>query len=275
MTADHPHEHGHHEHHHDEPIGPEEAVRSLLLLGQTALDAGDYESAVIAYESVLKIEQDETALVNLGSLYARELGARRSFVEAARLFHQAELLGNTRAGRLCGKCMYDFIHEGFDGKKPSDLYAAMAVFVSRVYPEAEDPHQEVDHGLFAIAATHYNNGEFAEAAKVFRAGAEFAGDGLAQYYLAMLYDAGSGVEQSDLAALYWLDRAVDSGSADMALEYRDGILDAYRQSLPEGEFRQVIERLAAWCDQSTADIPADPDKAQRWREISQGCSQTG
>ena len=133
----------------------------------------------------------------------------------------------------------------------------------------------VDHGLFAIAATHYNNGEFAEAAKVFRAGAEFAGDGLAQYYLAMLYDAGSGGEQSDLAALYWLDRAVDSGSADMALEYRDGILDAYRQSLPEGEFRQVIKRLAAWCDQSTADIPADPDKAQRWREISQGCSQTG
>ncbi|MCR4871066.1 MAG: hypothetical protein K5859_07205 [Atopobiaceae bacterium] len=268
MTADHPHEHGHHEHHHDEPIGPEEAVRSLLLLGQTALDAGDYESAVIAYESVLKIGQDETALVNLGSLYARGLGARRSFVEAARLFHQAELLGNARAGKLCGKCMYDFIHEGFEDKKPSDLYAAMAVFVSRVYPEAEDPHQEVDHGLFAIAATHYNNGEFAEAAKVFRAGAEFAGDGLAQYYLAMLYDAGSGVEQSDLAALYWLDRAVDSGSADMALEYRDGMLDAYRQSLPEGEFRQVIERLAAWCERGTADIPSDPVKAQRWREIS-------
>lgn len=275
MTADHPHGHGHHDHHHDEPIGPEEAVRSLLLLGQTALDAGDFESAVIAYESVLKIEQDETALFNLGSLYARGLGARRSFVEAARLYHQAELLGNTKAGKLCGKCMYDFIHEGFEDKKPSDLYAAMAVFVSRVYPEAEDPHQEVDHGLFAVAATHYNNGEYAEAAKVFRAGAEFAGDGLAQYYLAMLYDAGSGVEQSDLAALYWLDRAVDSGSADMALEYRDGILDAYRQSLPEGEFRQVMERLAAWCEQGTADIPSDPDKAQRWREISQGCSQTG
>ena len=121
MTADHPHEHGHHEHHHDEPIGPEEAVRSLLLLGQTALDAGDFESAVIAYESVLKIGLDETALINLGSLYARGLGARRSFVEAARLFHQAELLGNTRAGKLCGKCMYDFIHEGFEDKKPSDL----------------------------------------------------------------------------------------------------------------------------------------------------------
>ena len=76
MTADHPHGHGHHDHHHDEPIGPEEAVRSLLLLGQTALDAGDFESAVIAYESVLKIEQDETALINLGSLYARGLGRR-------------------------------------------------------------------------------------------------------------------------------------------------------------------------------------------------------
>ena len=57
MTADHPHGHGHHEHHHDEPMGPEEAVRSLLLLGQAALDEGDHAAAAEAYASALKIEQ--------------------------------------------------------------------------------------------------------------------------------------------------------------------------------------------------------------------------
>ena len=261
----HLHEHG--SHHHEEPMSQEEVLNSLLLLGQVALNAGDYESAVEAYASVLQLEPNETALYNLGSFRARGLGVKQDFMEGARLFHQAELLGNDRAGKLCAKCMFDYAHEGFEDKTPTDLYAAMAVFVSRVYPEAAEPKQEVSRGLFAIASTHYNRGEYVEAAKFFRAAAEFGNDGFAQYYLATLYGAGAGVEKNDLAALYWLDCAVDNGAADIARGDRDRMIEAYRQSLSASEFRETMTTLSTWCETGALDVPVNPDKAARWGEV--------
>ena len=184
---DHHHHHAHDGHHrHEEPMTPEEAVRSLLLLGQVALGANDYESAVEAYASAIKLEPSETAHYNLASLYARGLGVRQSFLEAARLFHQAELLGNERAAKLCAKCMFDYLHEDIDEKAPADLYAAMSVFVSVVYPEAKDGKQDVNNGLYAIASTYLSRGEDARALKVFRAAADFGGDEYARSYLDML-----------------------------------------------------------------------------------------
>lgn len=263
----HHHHHTHDEHHHEEPMTQEEAVRSLLVLGQKALDANDYEAAVEAYASALKIEPNGTASFNLGSLYARGLGVRKNYLEAAKLFHQAELSGNEMAGKLCGKCMYDYIHQGFDGRRPADLYAAMAVFVTMVYPEAEDSGREIASGLFVIASTHFSKQEYAEAAKVFRAGAEFANDGFAQYYLGSLYNAGAGVEQNDLAALYWVDRAADNGAADIALPDRDAMLDSLQQGLSAEEFSAMMEELAECCESGTTDIPVDHGKAAHWREL--------
>lgn len=264
----HRHGHDHAAHHHDEPISQDEAVQSLLMLGQVALDAADYESASEAFASILKLEPNEAAFYNLGSFYARGLGVRQDFMEAARLFHQAELLGNERAAKLCRKCMFDYLLEGLGERKPADLYAEMAFFVTRVYPEAADQRKEAGSGLFAIASTLANKGAYAEAAKVFRAAAEFGNDGYAQYYLAVLYNSGAGLEENDLAALYWLDCAVDNGAADMALGDRDGMLDAYRQSLTAPEFCEMMAALADWCEAGTPDVPANPEKAARWRALA-------
>lgn len=261
------HHHEHDAHHHDEPMSQPEAVRSLLLLGQVALNARDHESAVEAYASVLKLEPNVTAFYNLGSLTARGLGVRRDYAEAARLFHQAELLGNSQAGKLCQKCLFDYACEDIESKKPADLYAELAVFVSRVYPEATDHKQEVNRGLSAVADTLLSKGEYASAAKAFRAAAEFGGDGYAQYSLAVLYHAGAGVQESDLVALYWLDCAVDNGAADVARADRDGMLAAYKEALPAEEFRAMLAELSAWCEVGTPDIPVDVAQAQRWREV--------
>ncbi len=270
-SNEHEHEsHHHHEHdlhHHEKPMTQEEVVSSLLVLAQVALDSGDYESATEAYASVLKLEPNETAQYNLGSFYARGLGVKRDFMEAARLFHQAELLGNARAGKLCGKCMFDYVHEGIDRRAPIDVYAAMAVFVSRVYPEATDQKQEVNRGLFAVAGTRFNGGSYDEAAKVFRAAAEFGNDGYAQYYLGELYLSGAGLPQNDLAALYWFDCAADNGAADVAIKSRDDILNAYRQSLSASEFSEMMAMLADWCECGTPDVPVNPAKAAQWREF--------
>lgn len=251
-----------------EPMTQEEAVRSLLTLGQVSLNAKDYESAVEAYASILKLEPNVTAFYNLGSLNARGLGTKRDFVEAARLLHRAELLGNARAGKLCGKCLFDYICEGIEDKSPADLYAAMAVFVSRVYPEADDQGLEVDHGLMAVASTLLEREEYAHAAKAYRAAAEYCNDGYAQYQLAVLYNAGAGLQKSDLAALYWLDCAVGNGAADVAANDREGLLDAFRESLSVQQFHEMMDMLANWCEKGTPDIPANTSKAAYWRTVS-------
>ncbi|MDO4538704.1 MAG: hypothetical protein Q4B54_11120 [Coriobacteriales bacterium] len=258
----------HHEHHHDKPMDSAEAVRSLLLLGQVALNAKDYESAVEAYASALQLEQDKTAAYNLASLYARGLGVPRDFVKAARHFHQAELAGNEQAGTLCRKCMFDYVEADFDTKAPAGLYAEMAVFVLQVYPEAEDQKREACNGLFAIASTYLNRGEQEKAAKVFRAAAEFGGDGYSQYYLALLYNSAAGLPKNDLASLYWLDCAVDNGAADVALEARDGLLDDFRRTLADDEFHAAMATLSNWCATGTDDVPANPEKAAYWRELA-------
>jgi len=181
-------EHGHHhEHAHDsKPMTPEDVVASLLYLAEVALASNDYESAATAYASVLQLEQNVTALYNLGSFYARGLGGKQDFMEAARLFHQVELLGNERAGKLCQKCMMDLVDAGIADKSAAELYATMAVFVSRVYPEAEDPKAETNRGLYAVGATHYNRGEFARALKVLSAAAEYGNDEDARRLLAAI-----------------------------------------------------------------------------------------
>lgn len=165
----------HHEHHdhHEEPMTPQEVVRSLLVLGQVALNAGDYESAVEAYASALQLERNDVALCNLASLYARGLGVSQDYREAAQLYHEAELLGNGLAAKLCAKCMFDYIDANIQSATPAKVYAAMAVFVSQVYPEATDQRQEVRNGLTAIGNTYLSKGEQDAANKVFTALDEF------------------------------------------------------------------------------------------------------
>ena len=163
-------EHG--SHNHDKPMSPQDAVRSLLVLAQVAQNAADYESAAEAYASALEIEPNVVALYNLGSFYARGLGVRQDFVEAARLFHQADLRGNDKAGKLCGKCMFDYAHNDMFGKTPAQLYASMAVFVSRVFPEAANPRLEARNGLLAIASTFRAKGDDDNAER-FRLAAEY------------------------------------------------------------------------------------------------------
>lgn len=194
-----PHGQAHQAHHshHAQPMSPEDVMRSLLLLGQVALDANDYASAAEAYASVLELGPNETALYNLASFHARGLGVRQDFVEAARLFHQAELLGNERAGKLCAKCMLDYVDDDLDGKTPADVYAKMAFFASKVYPEATDHVLEVNQGLLAISGTYLAKGAYASSAKAFRAAAEFGNDENAARYLAELSRAG--VVPEDLA----------------------------------------------------------------------------
>ena len=243
-------------------------VDTMLATAEVAIDKGNYELAIETYKDILKLEPDATAQYNLGSLYAHGKGIKQDFQEAAYWFHQAELLGDEQAGKLCLKCTLDFVHQDFDAKCPERLYLSTAHFIGMVYSDV-DIKLETCRTLYSIAGNHFNKLEYEKAAKLFRAAGEFGDDGYSQNYLAVLYNAGKGVAQNDLAALYWFGKAVDNGAADVALQDRDGILNAYRTNLSKEEFSVMMLRLAEWCRTGNADVPKDAKKVEYWCQIAE------
>ena len=243
-------------------------VASMLDQALTYIDAGRPEQAVDLYHRILVTEPKQpTALYNLGSLHAQGKGVAQDFLEAGYLFRQAELTGDTQAGKLCNKCLMYYMHQRMELGSAAELYADVLRFMGRVYPEA-DAELEANRQLFALAGLHFNRGEYAPAAKLFRPAAEFGNDGLSQNYLAVLYNIGGGVGKNDLAALYWFDRAVENG-AEVARKDRNGILNAYRSNFPAEDFKREMLQLSEWCDAGTEDIPRDTVKAAYWRKMAE------
>ena len=249
--------------------GSKDIIDMMVMMADMAMDRGDYAAAADQYKNILKLEPNETAQYNLGSLYAQGKGVEQDFMEGAYWFRQAELGGDEQAGKLCLKCSLDFTHQNFDQKSPEQLYTDMVRFVKHVYPEIANADLEVCRKLYAIAGNHFNKKEYAAAAKLFRAAAEFGEDGYSQNYLAVLYNAGAGVEKNDLAALYWFDKAVDNGAADIALKDRDGILNAYKTNFSPAEFFEEMMKLSGWCSIGSEDVPKNAAKAAYWREIGE------
>lgn len=244
-------------------------INMMVMMADLAMENGDYEQAVTSYKNILKLQPNETAQYNLGSLYAQGKGVRQDFMEGAYWFRQAECGGNEQAGKLCMKCSMDFVHQNFDKKSSEQLYMDMVRFVKYIYPETENVNLKVCRRLFAIAENHFNKNEYSAAAKLFRAAAEFGKDGYSQNYLAVLYNRGVGLEQNDLAALYWFDKAADNGAASVAEKDRDGMLNAYKTNFTPAEFYEEMMTLSGWCSIGHEDVPKDAAKSAFWREIGE------
>ena len=238
-------------------------------MAQVAMDKEDYDKATEVYKDILKLESNSTAAYNLGRLFAQGKGVEQNFTEGAYYFHQAELLGDEQAGKLCLKCSMDFVHQDFNDKTPEQIYTDMTHFIERVYPKANNVKLEVCRRLYAIAENHFNKEEFSEAFKLFRAAGEFGSDGYSQNYLAVLYNTGNGTEQNDIAALYWFDKAVDNGAADVALTDREGLFNHYKENFSADVFFATILKLSGWCQTGSEDVPKDEEKADYWRKIAE------
>ncbi len=244
-------------------------IETMLLTAQVAMDKGDYELAIETYKDILNLEPNATAEYNLGSMFAQGKGVEQDFMEGAYHFHQAELLGDEQSGRICLKCSMDFVNRNLNDKNPEQIYTDMAQFIKRVYPNTNDVNLEVCRTLYAVAGNHFNKQEFSEAFKLFRAAGEFGGDGYSQNYLAVLYNAGRGIEQNDIVALYWFDKAVDNGAADVAQTDRDGLLNYYKENFTADVFSATMLKLSEWCQTGSEDVPKDEAKAIYWRKIAE------
>lgn len=90
-----------------------------------------------------------------------------------------------------------------------------------------------------------------------------------QNYLAVLYNAGAGLEKDDLASLYWFDRAVDN-KVEAAKKDGEGLLNAYKNNFSAEEFYDTMQLLSRRCAVGDFDIPKDAEKAVYWRCVAEG-----
>lgn len=242
----------------------QDVIEILLMNANIFVDQGDYEHAFKEYKQIVRLQPNATAQYNLGSLYAQGKGTNQSFKTGAYWFHQAELNGDEKAGDMCLKCIMDYILESIDADTPKMLFDKMYNLAFDLEPKGDGKAFAVEK-IYGLAGHHLNKKEYTYAAKLFRAAAEFGNHGDSQNYLALLYNAGLGVEKNDLAALYWFDRAVDN-HVEAARQDRAGILNAYHTNSAPEEFFNIMEELAVDCVNGSKEIPQDVGKAAYWRE---------
>ena len=243
----------------------------LMALADVYLDKGNDELAFKTFAiAAQKFPNNERAPYNMGSMLALGKGVPQNFVEASYWFRVSASRGNEKAESLMTHCILDEMKRLLQNNTPpAEYFDCMKNNMKKI-----DANQEMDH---AERAAHYitefgnllvSQKNYPVAAKLFRIAAEFGEHGPAQNMLGVLYNAGAGVEQNDLISLYWFDKAHDNGVKE-ATPDRFGIFNAYMQNLEPEEFNQYMRKLSEWCRTGTEDIPADPEKAAFWFNVSQ------
>lgn len=245
-----------------EALQSEKVIQRMLADAKICLDSDMPEKAFETYRHIVELTPNVTAQYNLGSLYAQGKGTKQDFLQAAYWFRQAVLHGNSDAEKPLTKSTMDYLEQDISRITPYELYQKMQRYIQLLYPKGNG--NRAAETLYGLAGHHFNKREYAEAAKLFRTSAEYYHHGASQNYLAVLYNAGAGLEQDDLAALYWFDRAADNG-VEASKRDRDGILNAYFTNNSPEKFFNIMETLVKACINGTSDIPQDNEKAQYWR----------
>lgn len=254
------------EKHQPEKKDSEKRIDVMLALAESLLHDGKAEQAIEQYKRILQLCPNSTAQYSLGSLLAQGKGIQQDFCEGAYYFHQAEKNGDEVASKLVLKCELDYICQDIEKRSYAELYEKMKWFVTRVYSE-DATEEHIGRELSTIGMHLLNKKQYAEAVKLLRAAAEFCDYGQAQNYLGVLYNAGIGVEKNDLISLYWFDRATDNGF-EASRQDRDGLFNAYLNTLSEDEFVEYMEHIARWCEIGTEDIPRTLDKVEYWHRVA-------
>lgn len=176
------------------PLRLRTRICKMLIQADIAMRRRDYARAAELYRNILKLVPDPMVQYNLAILYAQGKGVEQNFMEAAYWFRQCERGGNVQAGLWCLKCTWEFIHQNFDAKASSQLYADMICFTQYVDADAADVNREACRKLNDAANNHFYKHEYSAAAKIYRAAAKFGHDEYSQYCLAELQCEGADVE---------------------------------------------------------------------------------
>ena len=143
----------------DHSASSQQIIESMLRIAQANMESEDYARAVETYKSILRMQPNATAQYNLGSLYAQGKGVVRDFREAGYWFRQAELSGDSQAGKMCTKCLMDHVQWGIGDKTPQAVYDDMLAFVRYVYP-GQNAAAQANSNLLELAQFHLGKQNF-------------------------------------------------------------------------------------------------------------------
>ncbi|MBR1531421.1 MAG: sel1 repeat family protein [Eubacterium sp.] len=245
----------------------QDVIKSMLLIAETAVNDKNYKAAFDMYKQIVSLEANETAQFNLGVLYANGCGVKSDYLEAGYWFAQAQRSEDDEAEDKAYQCMVNFVYQDIKNKTPEEVYYSLIKFIKYVYPERYN-EDEIGNILFFFAEQSNNSQNYTAAFKLFYACAQYADNGEAQNYLGIYFNLGYGVEQNDLAALYWWDKAASNG-IEPALKDRNGVLNYYKASLSQKEFYEYMMMISGWCRVGNKDVPKDAQKAEYWREVAE------
>lgn len=238
----------------------------LLGAALLALNEKNYPAAIELYLRIIsEYPKCVDAYYNMGVLTATGKGLPVNYVEAARWFYQAELLGDPEGEKLVTKTINDYIRLLLSKVQDDRLFYEGMIDAAKYVYEKNYTQKKVNSQICWFARYQVDEKNYDISARLFRIGAELGNHGLSQNFLAASYNQGLGVPQNDLIALYWFDKAVQNG-AEEAKRDRFGIFNGYRNVLSPEEFTEYMHRLALWCETGTAHIPKDPERAQFWKK---------
>ena len=208
------------------------ALGYLYLYGGEGIEV-DREKA-FKYYSMAALQNDPTALNNLGSLYYSGIGVSRDRMKAAKLFEQAVKLDNTEAALNLG-----FMYITGNGVARND-HAAMDLFTKAA--QAGNPT-----GQFMLGYAYYKGfivpQDYKRAAELLRAAADKKFDE-AEYIMAQLYLNGQGITQNYGQAVRLLNRAADQGNT-AAMMLLAGILSEGEKYAKDWRTAHILYNIAA------------------------------
>jgi TPR repeat protein len=217
----------------------------LLALSQTSCTPTASTTAVAVIPDVeglrAKAEKgDAEAQYNLGKLYAKGLGVKEDYKQAAKWYRQAADRGHAGAQVALGE-----LHEAGQGAPRDHAEAA------KLYRQAAEQGNAA--GQYSLAALYViGRGvpqDNAQALKWYRQAAN-QGDALAQYNLGMRYYEGKGVAREPVEAYQWLTLA--------AKEIPDAV-----QALDNLKRTMTREQIAEGQRRATAFVPSKPVPAAK------------
>lgn len=239
-------------------------IEHMLAMAQELYNSGMYEKAARQYKQVVECDEvNTTALYNLGVLYATGRGVDKDLITAAKHFRKAVLYGDDDTANMELKCIYDYMMEITDSDDYEKIFKDMARYEKEVF-DSDVAEEGACKSLYDFGVECFEKKSYKHAYNAYRAAAQFAGICDAYFNLGVMYINGAGIEKNDLYAMYWLDKAADTGDVD-AQQHSEGIFKAYSQNLQMQDFVNTMSTLISACSNGSFHIPKDPDKAIYWK----------
>lgn len=249
----------------------DDAPNPLISLGDKALAAKDYGSALKAYQEAsvdMNQKVQASALNRLGELYQRGLGVSEDLRRSFDLYEKSALLGNAYGAANLGNCYFfasgternlvdalRWASKGAEGDVPMALnqvgwqylqgmgVAADLEVAKRNYERSAalgDAIGELELGwIFA----HINPVDYTQAMEWYKKSAG-QGNAVAENNIGFLFENGKGVTQSYNEAARWYQMSADQGYARS--QFHLGILYASGNGVPhDGAKALELMRTAA------------------------------